>query len=1036
MKELALLIGLFAHTLSLTSWFIIETVDTSRMRSQASIGGLNQEYVVQGNIHGYYSYLVDLEAGTSTFQKEMSVTDSELNTAARPLATGASTMILASRVIARLNFLQGQPDNLEKYSVEVGPANEHYYTPERIANSIYVLVASYQFTSNHKFYRLNPEVLTDLKEYTVGANSRAYGPIYGTNWILASTVNTDKRKIFDYTNGDVAGTDSTIAEHTKTAGSNEESVFMSPEDGRGYYVVSDVPGKTMLTIKVADGTQHLSHDLNANLGNYAIGLSWVYDTDLVLVAGWHSNIALYDFMDVSKSRPINVINVAETLIGRCHIWLKYRTAILGTQAPQPTRVYKIPVEDQPCSELCGTCHEVVRFKCVTCQPNASPTSSGASTCACDIGYYESQLSYTRKECLACSELCAVCTAGTAAACSRCKTNAEFKGDGNCGCKDGFMKSNGACLPLGGGTRPCDAGFFLKSSTCVSCAAETSADCPTATALTVQSTIQEFTRVLVLSFIPSLKIQFENANQASSLSVVNLLQNNLRITVGNNENNQVDVTVTETRMSHSGTAGNTRLPDTTTSVAPQTHSYVYVTFLNNLRNENSDYLKISLKSPWIYKPTDRDDHLKTIYLNEGWTQKIVAAKKVKSEEEKRVEEAARWGKDFTAGVGVMASAPTVIAFILAWTTNFLGSLIRLFNVANVVANMGKMNVKLAMNVNATFTIVENIRIPEWKFLGENSPIDDYEWSGKDRDAHQTHLRGTRGKITSKNDRVFLGSGQSFFISLIVLLLRFAVIPIMGVFLEHKNIVFRVVTFIYQLTFGVFFYQYQIICVAELAMVDYETIPDPQFRAGFFASLFLSIILLVVMIIDILGNFMVVKQLRKKKATEELQLVKTEADRNMNTKFKLDRYTRILNLDEKSNTSYYKMQALETLRFFVIQILIATLQLLNKTQAVLVFLANLAFFVYFLRALLTAKVYKNLFLTIKAAVLEVCLMILVTTMLVFPFAEDTDFQDSWLHKVLEQGAIMGILGAVGAEFANFVVELVQQVAVVFKTCQKLK
>ena len=58
-----------------------------------------------------------------------------------------------------------------------------------------------------------------------------------------------------------------------------------------------------------------------------------------------------------------------------------------------------------------------------------------------------------------------------------------------------------------------------------------------------------------------------------------------------------------------------------------------------------------------------------------------------------------------------------------------------------------------------------------------------------------------------------------------------------------------------------------------------------------------------------------------------------------------------------------------------------------------------------------------------------MILVTTMLVFAFAEDTDFKDSWLHKVLEQGAIMGILGAVGAEFINMTAEAVFQVVTLF-------
>ena len=441
--------------------------------------------------------------------------------------------------------------------------------------------------------------------------------------------------------------------------------------------------------------------------------------------------------------------------------------------------------------------------------------------------------------------------------------------------------------------------------------------------------------------------------------------------------------------------------------------------------------MSLRSPWIYRPSSRGEHQNTVYLREGWNQKVTLTPRVKSEEEKTYEWAKRFGKDVTAGIGAIAPVGRIMAFILAWTSNFLGSLIRVFNVANVVTNIGKIDIKLATNVNATFTFVDNIKIPEWKFLAGASPLEDYEWGERDRDAHQRLLRGTRGKITINNERVFLGSGQSFIISLTILLLRLAVIPVLDCFMNKSNVFLRVVCFTYQLILGVFFYQYQIICVAEIAMMDYERIPDPQFRAGFFGSLLLSIAVLILMMVEIFNLFWVVQKIKGVKVNINDEKANARDHMSMNKKFALDRLTRVLNLDESSNQSYYKMPVLETLRFFIIQILIATLQLLNKTQAVLVFLVNLAYFVYFFRALLTAKVYKNLFLFVKAIVLEVCLMMLITTMLVFAFAEDTDFQDSWVHKVLEQGAIMGILGAVGAELVNMLVEFYLQVAVI---CRK--
>ena len=478
-------------------------------------------------------------------------------------------------------------------------------------------------------------------------------------------------------------------------------------------------------------------------------------------------------MDTSKSRTATVVNHGISNYLNGYLWTKKRAFMGSLASPEPSYVFKIPVADQPCSDLCSTCHEVHRDQCLSCQPLSSLSSSGGTTCVCNDGYYGSALGFTTKECLACSELCATCNGGASTNCLTCKDERrEVKGDGTCGCRDGYFLSGNSCLPCHSSCATCsspaanaclscaEAGYFLKLTTCVSCAAETSTGCPSVTTVTVQDQIQEFTRTLELDFSPSLKDQMTNANQESLLSVENLLKNNLKITFGNDDESQSDITVLETRISHLGAAGDSRLPDSTTSSTGQTHSFVYITFLQNLRKNNSDYVKISLKSPWIYKPTSRAQHQQTVYLRDGWTQKILVKKKVNSREEDRLETAGWLGKDFTAVLGVITPVPTIIAFILAWTTNFLGSFIRLFNVANVVANIGKMKVKLAMNVNATFTFADNIKIPEWEFLAENSSIEDYDWSEKEREAHQKLLRGIRGKITINNDRVFLGSGQSF------------------------------------------------------------------------------------------------------------------------------------------------------------------------------------------------------------------------------------------------------------------------------------
>ena len=261
--------------------------------------------------------------------------------------------------------------------------------------------------------------------------------------------------------------------------------------------------------------------------------------------------------------------------------------------------------------------------------------------------------------------------GAAVNCLTCKdANAEVKGDGSCGCKVGFYLSGTTCLPCHSSCETCsgrtsndclscsEAGFFLKSSSCESCAVETSTDCPTVTRVSLVTQIQEFTRTLELDFSPSLRDQMDSANQGASLSVENLLKHNIKITYGSSDDSQTEITITSTRMSHSSPTGNRRLPDS--AVATQSHSYVYINFLQNLRYNSSNYLRLSLISPWIYKPSSRREHQNTVYLREGWTQKVTLAPKVKSEEEKTYEWAKWLGMDVMAVIGALAPVPTIMA----------------------------------------------------------------------------------------------------------------------------------------------------------------------------------------------------------------------------------------------------------------------------------------------------------------------------------------------------------------------------------------
>ena len=65
-------------------------------------------------------------------------------------------------------------------------------------------------------------------------------------------------------------------------------------------------------------------------------------------------------------------------------------------------------------------------------------------------------------------------------------------------------------------------------------------------------------------------------------------------------------------------------------------------------------------------------------------------------------------------------------------------------------------------------IENLKIPEIQFLVKLSPIKDFRFDDLEVNAYQLYTGGSRGKITSSNREIFIGSGQNFFFSNLILI----------------------------------------------------------------------------------------------------------------------------------------------------------------------------------------------------------------------------------------------------------------------------
>ena len=848
MKSITIALSLVYQVTSLSYLMSIGPGGSKPVNSM-TLSGPNQEYLVQGSTTTFHVYSINWVDTSAIEVKEVALAaDVNLIWKCRICSDKNHNIVLASKTVMRFSAEPGKPNNPGKY-VPVSQEGFDYDNPVSAMNTNYLFLCTQSIStaSKKKFYRLNAELSSDVQEFPLGANSRAYGVFEGTTLVLASDESGAEGKIFDYTNGHDGGTNSVLATHPKPS-SAREIAFLSPGDARGYYVITDSrdgPTRSIFTVKDVDGSQHLSYDLSGLLTQIVSSLSWIYDTNLCLVASYKNGIMLVDLMD--NTRPLSFLTYPAGMGVTAQIgdsWLDKRAVVISATEADKSLIYKVPIADQPCSELCSTCHEIFRKSCLTCQPNASVNPDGS--CSCNFGYYENKISFSRKECRECSALCGTCSGPGSTHCLSCKDpNMDHLGDGSCRCKEGFYLSGSACLPCHSSCASCYGGLetnclscsqpgaILQGSTCVDPTIQPSPVCPEETRIKVLPEIQNSVQNLTIEFSPSLKAQLSDPAQETLLNAENLVKNNFKITFGNDEGSQTPLKVIKANLRHSET--------------PESRSFLFIKYLQKIKSLNSSgYLNILVTNRWVYQPQPGQQQQNGVCFKD-FIQIIKVTDQIKSSDEKSIERAEAFGLVFSALFYPLIAVLTGRVAFCFGKTKLLVLIIKLFNILDVVSNLGKINVNFGVKIQAALAFIDKIEIPEINFLASLSPLRDREWDSKDSSAYQTLLRGSRGKVTTSNKEVFLGSGQSFIISLLIITFGVCVIPVLSVCLNKNSRILRIFSVFYQTLIGIFFYDFQRITVTEIAMTDYSRISKLPFR--FWVSLVLSMCLLVVILFEI-------------------------------------------------------------------------------------------------------------------------------------------------------------------------------------------
>ena len=557
---------------------------------------------------------------------------------------------------------------------------------------------------------------------------------------------------------------------------------------------------------------------------------------------------------------------------------------------------------------------------------------------------------------------------------------------------------------------------MKSSTCLSCAEHEELDhCPQKTRIEIEpKLISELTQNISIKFIPSLQ---DKIRSNPALTAESILRNNFNLSYKDKEGNEHQLKILKSRLVHSTVAENGG--SSTLSVA----------FLQKLRVEKVESINLGVINPWISLPGDSAQNENgLVYTSKDVNEKVVVTERVKTEEEKDIQRAEDYGTAASIGVAFLLLPTLVVKGLGGCAGSSAAYMIRFFNIMDIVSNLGSINVRFGSKIKVAFSFIRSISIPELPLLRTLSPIMDAEPDDDDSSAYQIVTRGSRAKMTQENGQVFLASGENFLFSLLVIIF-WGLMTVFECFLDHRSRVLKSVSFMYQTLIGLMFFDFQMISIAEIAFFDYSRIRS--FEPKFIFSLVLSVVNLALILSEFLKAILAInkklrseKRINEKKSKNRDKMISGSRERedeeedersdSPNNEMIMEKYTEVIDTSQGNQRGRWVLILVGDVRFFVIQIIIVSLQHLNRSQSAIVLVINIGYLVYFTRVLLGGKVFKLKIYLIKEIAQEVSIMVLLSTITVFSFTEKSDFNKSKSYTGMELLAIFSIIGACGGEF----------------------
>lgn len=122
--------------------------------------------------------------------------------------------------------------------------------------------------------------------------------------------------------------------------------------------------------------------------------------------------------------------------------------------------------------------------------------------------------------------------------------------------------------------------------------------------------------------------------------------------------------------------------------------------------------------------------------------------------------------------------------------------------------------------------------------------------------------------------------------------------------------------------------------------------------------------------------------------------------------------------------------------VILTLIAGLQLMNLVQILLIFAVQASYCVIIYKEWKISRIYENVWIKIKYITIEVAVLIFVTILLFFATIQNTNFEGTLMHSILEWIIFIAAAVAILAEIVSYIALAVISVIGIIKDCKKQK